>query len=334
MEPRADTLLLSRKEVEGLLTTQEVLESVEKTFQGMGEGTVVNPAKAGLDLGESSDYPPYKGLMNAMPAYVGWLDSAGLKWVGGFRDNPGRGLAYISSMMLLIDPQTGQFLAVMDGTAITNLRTGAQGAVALKYLHDGPAIRLGLYGAGVQARAQTQAISGVFRIEALTVYDIRREAAEAFSREMAPAVHGKIRVVGAPADVAADSHAVICVTQSNAKFFRESWYRPGMLLLPLGSFQECEDECILGADKIIVDHVGQCLHRGALKELSEAGRIGERNIHATIGEIVAGKRPGRTSRSERILCVAIGTGAMDVAVATVAYRRARERGLGGRYAFV
>jgi ornithine cyclodeaminase/alanine dehydrogenase len=102
----------------------------------------------------------------------------------------------------------------------------------------------------------------------------------------------------------------------------------------MGSYQECEDAFILSADKIIVDHIAQCLHRGALKELSDRGKITEKDIYATIGEIAAGKKKGRTSDSERILCIPIGTGAMDVAVATVAYQRALERGLGGKFDFV
>jgi ornithine cyclodeaminase/alanine dehydrogenase len=132
---------------------------------------------------------------------------------------------------------------------------------------------------------------------------------------------------------AAESDAVVCVTTARDKFLRDDWIRPGMTVLALGSYQECEDELILKADKIIVDHVEQCLHRGALRDVHAAGRLTERNLHATIGEIVAGKKPGRTSPTERILCVPLGTGAMDIAVATMAYRRALERGLGQRFAF-
>src|SRR5512139_519800 len=124
-----ETLLLSQKQVEQLVTMTDVVEVVEKTFKGMGEGTVVNPTKVGLDLGEVAPWPPYKGFMNAMPAYVGWQDSAGLKWVGGFRDNAAHGLPFLAAMILLIDPRTGQFLSILDGALITNLRTGAQAAV-------------------------------------------------------------------------------------------------------------------------------------------------------------------------------------------------------------
>ncbi len=327
-----ETLLLSRDDIAQVVSMKDAVEVVESNFRGIAEGTVVNPTKAVLDLGETAPFPAYRGFMNAMPAYVGWLDSAGMKWVGGFQENPTRGLPFISGMILLVDPRTGQFLAVMDGVLITALRTGAQSAVPLKWLHGGPGIRIGLYGAGVQARAQTRAIAEVFAIEALTVYDIRREAAEAFVREMAPVVKGTIVVAESP-EAAAAGQVIICATQAKDKFLKDTWVRPGTTVIPMGSYQECEDDLLLRADKIIVDHVEQCLHRGALRDVAAAGKIAERHLHATIGELVAGKKPGRTSPAERIICIPLGIGAHDIAVATVAYRRALERGLGRRFSF-
>ncbi len=328
-----ETTLLSKSDVEQVMTVKEVVEIVDKTYKGFGEGKVINPTKVGLDLGETAKWPPYKGFMNAMPAYVGWLDSAGIKWAGGFLDNVKIGLPYISGMILLINPKTGQFKAVMDGAEITNMRTGAQAAVTLKYLHDKKSIRLGLYGAGMQGHYQTMAISQLFDIEILKVYDIKREASEKFVEDMKNTVTGDIVIVDSPKE-AADSDAIVCVTQSKDKFVNNSWVKPGTTLFAMGSYQECDDDFILSADKIIVDHIGQCLHRGALKELNERGKITEKNIYATIGEIAAGKKKGRTSKNERLLCIPIGTGALDIAVATIVYQRALERGIGGKFNFV
>ena len=326
------TKLISRAQIMSLMTEKEVVEIVDKTYIGFGEGKVINPTKIGLDLGEVAEWPPYKGFMNAMPAYVGWLDSAGIKWAGGFLDNAKLGIPYIRGMILLIDPRTGQFKAVMDGAEITNMRTGAQAAVALKYLHDKKSIKIGLYGAGMQGRFQTRAISQLFNIEELKVYDIIRESSEKFAADMKDVVTGNIIIVDSPRE-AADGDAVICVTQSKDKFVKNDWIKPGTILFTMGSYQECEDEFILSADKIIVDHIGQCLHRGALKELNSKGKITETNIYATIGEVAAGKKKGRDSEKDRILCIPIGTGAMDVAVATVVYQRAIEKGIGGEFSF-
>jgi len=328
-----DTLLLSKSDIKKLVTEKEVVEIVDKTYIGFGEGKVINPTKVGLDLGETAKWPPYKGFMNAMPAYVGWLDSAGIKWAGGFLDNAKVGLPYISGIICLINPKTGQFKAVMDGAEITNMRTGAQAAATLKYLHNKKSIKIGLYGAGMQGHYQTMAISQLFDIEELKVYDIKREASEKFADDMKNKVTGNIIIVDSPEE-AADGDAVICVTQSKDKFVKNSWVKPGTILFAMGSYQECDDDFILTADKIIVDHIGQCLHRGALKELNEKGEITKDSIYATIGEIAAGKKRGRTSDKERILCIPIGTGAMDVAVATVVYQRALEKGLGGKFNFV
>jgi ornithine cyclodeaminase/alanine dehydrogenase len=328
-----ETILLSKSDIEKVMTMKDVVEIVDKTYKDFGEGRVINPTKVGLDLGETAKWPPYKGFMNAMPAYVGWLDSAGIKWAGGFLDNVKVGLPYISGMILLINPKTGQFKVVMDGAEITNMRTGAQAAVALKYLHNKKSIKIGLYGAGMQGHYQAIAISQLFNIEELKVYDIKREVSEKFTYDMRNIVTGNIIIVDSPEE-AADGNAVICVTQSKDKFVKNSWVKPGTILLSMGSYQECDDDFILSADKIIVDHIGQCLHRGALTELNEKGKISEKDIYATIGELAAGKKKGRTSDKERLLCIPIGTGAMDVAVATVVYQRAVQKGLGGKFSFV
>jgi ornithine cyclodeaminase/alanine dehydrogenase len=331
---KVETKLFSQEDIKQVITMKDVVEIVDKTFKGFGEGTTINPTKVNLDLGETAPYPPYQGFMNAMPAYVGWLDTAGIKWAGGFLGERKKlGFPYITSLILLIDPKVGHFRAVMDGELITNLRTGAQTAVALKYMFDKKSIRVGLFGAGMQGHTQTMAIAEVFDIEELRVYDINREASLKFAENMKDTVKGEIKIVDTPEE-AAKGDAVVCVTQSKEKFVKDEWIKPGMVLFPMGSYQECEDAFILNADKIIVDHIGQTLHRGALAELNEAGRITEENIYATIGELAAGLKPGRIGKDERYLCIPIGTGAMDIAVATVAYQKAAEKGLGGKFAFV
>jgi len=328
------TVLLSQADIEAVLTMKDVVEICDKTFVGFGEGTTICPSKVGLDLGETAAFPPYEGFMNAMPAYVGWLDSAGIKWAGGMLGERKKlGLPYITSLIMLINPSIGNFTAVMDGALITNWRTGAQTAVALKYLHQGSSIRLGLYGAGMQGHTQTLAIAELFNIEAVNVYDIHPAAAEQYKQDMQEIVKGPINVVDTP-QKAAVGDAVICVTQSKDKFVKDNWIAPGTIVFPMGSYQECEDDFILNADKIIVDHIDQCLHRGALKELADRQMIGRDHIHATIGELAAGRKTGRDSAGERMVCVPIGTGAMDVAIATVVQKKATEQGLGGSFAFV
>ncbi|MDR3331931.1 MAG: ornithine cyclodeaminase family protein [Synergistaceae bacterium] len=327
------TLLLSQEQIKGLITMKEVVEAVEKTFKGMGDGTVVNPTKVLLDLGETAEYPPYKGFMNAMPAYIGWLDSAGIKWAGGFLgERKQMGLPYITSLIMLIDPKIGNFRAVLDGEYVTNLRTGSQTAVALKYLWKKPEIKVSLYGAGMQGRTHTMAISELFKITEIRVYDVNPETLKSYAEQMRKYVAGSIVLAKTPEE-ASGGDVAICVTQSKDKFFKYEWFKPGTILVPIGSYQECDDDCILNADHIIVDHIGQTLHRGALGNLVEKGKISEKNIYGTIGEVIAGKKP-LPDANKRLLTILIGTGALDVAVATIAYNKAVEKGIGGTYEFV
>ena len=325
--------LLSQSDVEKLVTMKDIVEILDKTYRGMGEGTVVNPAKGTLDLGESGPYPPYHADINSMPAYVGWVDTAGIKWAGGWMDNPAQGLPYVSAIIVLVNPRNGIFTGVMDGTLITNLRTGAQTAVALKYLYPGrKSLSVGLFGAGVQGRTQTRAITELFAIDELKVYDTFPEAARKFAADMESAVSGKITICSEPQQ-AAEGDAVITVTHAKDGFFKKEWFASGTVLFPMGSYKECQDEALLSADSIVVDHVAQCLHRGALKDLAEAGRITESSISATLGELAAGKKSVTSSSSSRILCIPIGTGAMDVAAAAVVLQRAEERNIGRTFDF-
>lgn len=329
------TVLLSQDEVKSVITMKEIVEICEKTFEGMSTGTVINPTKVLLDLGETAEYPPYKGFMNAMPAYIGFTDTAGLKWAGGnVGERKKLGLPYITSLIMLMDPKVGNFTAVLDGAYITNARTGAQTAVALKHIFkDKKSIKLGLYGAGMQGHTQTMAISEVFDIEEVKVYDVYRPAAERYAEDMKGVVKGDIIICDEPQD-AAQGDAVICVTQSKEKFVKDEWIQKGTVVFPMGSYQEIENDLILNADSIVVDHVGQALHRGALAELNAAGKVLEENIYATIGDLVAGNKETPDIANQRIICVPIGTGAMDVAVASVVLERAKEKGMGGEYAFV
>lgn len=325
--------LLCQSQIEKMITMHDVVEIIDKTYKGMGEGTVINPTKGTLDLGESSPYPPYHADINSMPAYVGWVDTAGIKWAGGWMDNPKQGLPYVSAIIVLVNPRNGVFTGVLDGTLITNMRTGAQTAVALKYLYPGQrSLTVGLFGAGVQGRTQIAAISEVFNIDELKIYDVMPEAAKLFAKEMANKVAGKITICTQPQE-AAQGNAVITVTHAKDGFFKKSWFEPGTVLFPMGSYKECDDEALLAADFIVVDHVAQCFHRGALKDLAEAGKVSQENITATLGELAVGARHIYTSSSSRILCVPIGTGAMDVAVASVVLQKAEKEGVGETFDF-
>lgn len=325
--------LIDAETVQRLLTMKDTVTACEDAFRDWGRGEVVCPTKITLELGEDAEWPPYKNGLNAMPAYIHSKKSAGIKCVGGSLNNPKCGLPYIIALILLFDPATGIFKCVMDGAQITNYRTGAQAAVAAKYIENKKKIRLGLIGAGTQGRTQLMAFSEVFDIEEIRLYDINPQASAKFVEEMSRQIDTKFIVSEKPEDVFYGTDIIVSVTHGKDKFIKNSWFKEGQILFPMGSFTECEDELLLSADHVIVDSVGQTMHRGALKSVVDSGQFKECDINATIGEIVAQTKEYKISEHERIVCIPIGTGAMDIAVATMLYDKVLEQNLGEAFIF-
>jgi len=328
------TLLITQEQVKSLLDMPTVLKIVEQVYHSHGEGKVVMPTKITLDLGEGRPWPPYKGFMNAMPAYLGDVDIAGIKWAGGFQDNYKIGLPYISAMILLINPKDGTFLAAMDGAYITAVRTGAASAICAKVLARKDASELGIIGAGVQGRMHLRAFHQVFKLKEVRVFDIKESAAEKYREEMLTELGLNIVPKRSYQEVVKGADIICTVTIGDEPMVKKEWLKKGSLVISAGSYQELDPGVVLSADKIVVDHWGQASHRGELAKLVEAGKIGEKNIHAEIGDILAGKKRGRERDDENILAVPIGLGSVDIGCAVEVYRKATEKGIGIPFSFV
>lgn len=331
-EREEHTLLLSNIDVGSLVTFEDVVDAVERTWAEAAFGRVVNPPKLTLDLGESGTWPGYNAYMNAMPAYVGWLDSVGLKWAGGFWDNILKGRPSISAMILLVDARTGRFEAVIEGSLITALRTSAQTIVGIRYLAKKDLRSIGIYGAGTQARYHILMISKFFPSVKILLYDTQKGLAKDLLTKIKKEVNLDMYQVEQPM-ACSEADVIITLTTSKTPFLRGEWIRKGQTIAALGSYQEVYPEVIAGSDKIIVDNIQQSLHRGALKILSDKSMITEKDIFATIGEIVAGQKPGRERDEEVIFFEPIGTGMLDVAVATIVYNKAIQKGVGEGFKF-
>jgi ornithine cyclodeaminase/alanine dehydrogenase len=328
------TLLINQEQVKSLLDMPTALKIVEQVYRSHGEGKVVMPTKITLDLGEGRPWPPYKGFMNAMPAYLGDVDIAGIKWAGGFQDNYKIGLPYISAMILLINPRNGTFLAAMDGAHITAVRTGAASAICAKTLARKDASILGIIGAGVQGRMHLRAFQHVFKLKEVRVFDIKEGAAEKYREEMIAELGLNILPKRSYQEVVEGADIICTVTIGDEPMVKKKWLKKGSLVISAGSYQELDPDVVLSADKIVVDHWGQASHRGELAKLVEAGKLGEKNIHAEIGDILAGKKKGRERDDENILAVPIGLGSVDIGCAVEVYRKATEKGIGAPFSFV
>jgi ornithine cyclodeaminase/alanine dehydrogenase len=328
------SLLITQEEIKSLLDLPSVLNIVERTYRSHGEGKVILPPKLTLDLGEGAPWPPYQAFMNAMPAYLGDVDVAGIKWVGGFKGNPAKGLPYITGMILLINPKNGMFIAVLEGAHITALRTGAASAVFAKFLARQDSSVLTIIGAGMQGRMHLRALSQVFNLTEVRVTDIDEARLQEYCRSMAAEVRVNIRAARSLEEAVRGADIVCTVTAASEPLVRKEWLKSGVLVIGAGSYQELEADVILRADKIVVDNWAQASHRGALAGLVGAGELRHENVYGDIFEIVAGRKAGRETDDESIVGVPVGLGSLDIACAYEAYERALKQGAGTRFRFV
>jgi alanine dehydrogenase len=328
------TLLITQEQVKSLLDMPSAIRIVEEVYRSHGRAKVLMPPKITLDLGEGRPWPPYKGYMNAMPAYLGDADIAGIKWAGGFQENWKTGLPFITAMILLINPKNGVFVAIMDGAHITALRTGAASAVCAKYLARKDSSVLGIIGAGVQGRTHLRALHHLFKLKEVRVIDIKEGAGEAYARQMKAETGLNISPKKSYREVVEGADIICTLTTADEPMVRKDWLKKGSLVISAGSYQELDSKVVLSADKIVVDSWAQTSHRGELARLVEAGRLAEKNIHAEIGEVLAGRKKGRERDDEDILAIPIGLGSLDIGCAFEVYQKALEKKVGTPFSFV
>lgn len=319
---------LNAQEIEALLTMEDAIAAVEEGFRQLALGNVLLPQRLGVSVTQ------HGGWGAAMPAYVGGtIEGLGLKLVTLYTANPERhGLAAIQATLLLLDPHTGQLLAVMDAAALTALRTGAASGVATRYLARADASTATIFGAGVQGRTQLAAICAVRPIRRAWVVDRRPEAAADFaattSRSLGLAVEptDDTRAAVEAADVIATA------TTAHEPLFDGRWLRPGTHINGVGSHtpgvREVDTVTIQRA-LVVVDQTSACLtEAGDLILPIREGAFAEAQVHAQLGEIIAGLRPGRTRADEITFFKSVGLAIQDVAAAMAIYRKALATGSG------
>ncbi len=305
-----------------------VIGIIESVLGLHDSGEVNLPSKVILDLGERE-----RGRINAMPAYVGGeFEMAGMKWIAGFPKNPAKyGIPRAHALTILNDAETGVPLAIMDGTYISAMRTGAVTGVGAKYLANPDSEVFGIIGCGVQAKTQIMALkAAVPSLKKVKGYDIKREAAEKFLAWVSENMKMECEVVESPKQAVEGSDIVVTVTVADEPIVKDAWLKKGCLLVHVGSYQEEEEAVVHNADKIVVDIWEEVLHRGTplLAKLYKAGKIGEDRIHANIGAVINGRKKGRERRDEKIFYSPLGLGSEDIGVASQVYREAKKKGLG------
>ncbi|MEM3404522.1 MAG: alanine dehydrogenase [Nitrososphaeria archaeon] len=313
-------LILTWKEIDELLDMKEVILSVESAFKEKGAGKVQMPPKIYLN------FERYIGDLRSMPAYLETADIAGVKIVNVHLKNKSIGLPSVMATIELIDPKNGKPLAILDGTKITSYRTGAASAVATKYLARKDSKVLGVIGAGTQSRTQVEAISKVTTLEKIYVYDIDRRASERLSEYIKEkGIASKVNIESKIQNVASEADILTTLTPSKAPILFLKWLKSGVHINAIGADapgkQELDPE-ILKMGKIVVDDLEQTLHSGEINVPISKGMMNKEDIYAELGEIVVGKKIGRTSDSEITIFDSTGLAILDVAVGNLIYQKA------------
>ncbi|MCL4503420.1 MAG: ornithine cyclodeaminase family protein [Deltaproteobacteria bacterium] len=319
------SLVLTGSEVMQVLDMDLALAAAEDAFRAYGEGRVNMPPKTYLTLAQG-DFRAMYGEVFLPQGHI-----CGLKWVNVHPGNPHRGLLTVMAKVLLNDPETALEIADMDGTHETDFRTGAAGGLAVRCLANSEAHRLGLIGAGVQARTQVAAIVKVRAIKEIVVYDRHLDHAKRFAEEIAANYGVSVRPASTAAEAVTGMDIVVTTTPSTSPVVRREWVSAGTHINAIGADaagkQELDPE-ILKAAKVVVDDWAQASHSGEINVALAKGEITAEMIYGSLGEIVAGKKPGRQNPEEITVFDSTGLIIQDLALSYAIYLKAKERGLG------
>jgi ornithine cyclodeaminase len=307
------------------------VHDMERVFSLKEQQDVRVPDKVSMGFGNSIAEEKTKGRINAMPGYLGGeYNMAGIKWIGSNPGNIARGLPRASAITILNDPETKFPLAIMDGTLISAVRTGAVGGVAARHLSHSGSGTLLLIGAGLQSQTQLEAVL-VTRPELRRIYinDIVPERAEAFAAEMSSKTGRTVTAVSDGKAHARQADIIITATGSATPVIDADWLESGTLYINIGGF-ECTYATVMKADRRCVDNWEAVKHRNtsAVARMVNEGLLSDADIHATIGEVINGSRAGRTSDNDIVYFNCVGMGIADIAIATRLYRRAVQEHVG------
>jgi ornithine cyclodeaminase/alanine dehydrogenase len=314
-------LYLSQAEVEAVgVTMAEVIEALEVAFREKGEGHVEMPPKPGIHPGAGDNF------IHAMPAYIPALKSAGVKWVSGFPGNQARGLPYITGLLILNDAETGLPLSVMDCVWITAMRTGAATAVAARFLARPESSGVGVLGCGVQGRSNVEALNVLFRLQRVTAYDVDAEAARRYAEEMSGRFGLEVIVADTPQEAVTGCDIVVTAGPIQKKphhTIQAGWLDEGAFASLVDFDSYWHPDALREAAKFCTDDTPQLHH------YQEVGYFQDiPPVHADLGELATGQKPGRETPSERTMTANLGLAMDDMAVAPLIYRLAVEKGIG------
>ena len=318
--------ILSEAETRRLIDPAAAIAVCRDAYAKLALGQVEQPDVLTIEVRQ------HHGEVHAKGGHIHGTRFFSIKVATGFFDNAARGLPVTSGAVWVFSATTGFLeLIILDNGFLTELRTGAAGAIAADVLARRAVDTVGILGAGGQARYQLEALLAVRHPSRVLVWSRTRERAESYARDMSRAFDRSVEVAPSAERLVRDSDLVVTATPSDQPIVKADWVRPGTHITAMGSDMPHKRELeasLLGRGKLVVDRLSQCLTQGELHHGVDAGVLAPTDVYAELGEILAGLKPGRTSDDEITIADQTGVGVLDAAVANLVAERAEREEVG------
>jgi len=316
--------IIEEAELRRRVTPAVAVAAIREAFRADGEGRTTVPPVINLQI------PGTHGEFHVKTAHVAGVPHVAVKVASGFYDNPAKGLPTGSGLMAVFDAATGMPVALLfDNGYLTDVRTGAAGAVAAECLARPEIGTVGVIGTGVQGRMQVACLREVRRFDRLVAWSPIREELDRYCAEMRAGWGVEARAADGPEEVCRAADLLITATPARQPFVRSEWLRPGLHVTALGADtpgkQELDAACLVRADLVVVDRLAQSAAFGELHAALEAKLMTAADVHAELGTVVAGRRPGRSTDDQITIADLTGVGFQDTAIASAALFDLRPR---------
>ena len=315
---------LSMDDVKSLVSMKDIIEVVDEAFREKARGMVQMPPKVYIFFNE------YRGDFRVMPAYIPSLKAAGVKVVNVHVNNREKGLPTVMATVLLLDPETGEPIAILDGTLLTSMRTGAAGAIAAREMAKKGFKRVAFVGAGTQAKYQLLGLLEVERGFKGKAYDVSETAIDEFLK-YAKGLGVPIDPVSSVKECVSDADVIVTTTPATQPVVSDKWVPEGAHINAIGADapgkEELDPQLLLRA-RIIVDDMEQAIHSGEVNVPISKGLLKPSMIAGELGEVLIGKVKGRASENEITIFDSTGLAIQDMASASLVLKRAIEKGIG------
>ncbi len=319
-------LLLTEQEIRDSVDMAVAIDVVERAFEALARDQVTQPPPIGLDI------PDIDAEIHVKGAHIHGADHFVFKIACGFYRNPQMGLPMASGLVLAFDANNGQPAGLLfDNSYLSDLRTGAAGAVAARYLAPQKLCRVAVIGAGIQARMQLRALAQVRTIPSVAIWNRHPERAQQCAAEMADELDVDVQAVERIEDAVQGANMVLTVTVAREPLVRAEWIAPGTHITAVGSDgpdkQELDVELLHRADLVVADRLSQCLEVGEIHHAVDAGRL-RADACVELGAVVLGLAVGREAEDQITVADLTGLGVQDAAIASATLHAARGKGFG------